>query len=123
MTQRNYRWFIIALMWAYMGMSCSDVRPENTTEKLFVAQWGLIGATNAVADMRANLSDEDYGVAKSIVLRAGTALDCAKWVAGVPGAVPVAICPTVTDTSALGYLALVNSLLIEAAAYYAARGE
>jgi len=115
----------LPLLFVLLGASCSEnTRPENTVEQLYVAQWTLIGATNAVADLKDTMAPEDYAVAKAAVLGAGVALDCAKFLAEVPGATqPTTICPTVSSPTPLGYLALVNKLLLEAASYYAARGD
>ena len=117
--------FILALCFALAGAACSEnARPQNTTEQLFVAQWTLIGATNAVADLKDTMDPEDYKVAKDAVLGAAVALDCAKFLAEVPGATqPTTICPTVASPTPLGYLALANELLLEAATYYASKGD
>lgn len=120
---RDYKLLVLLLALSCLGMSCSEnTRPENTTEKLFVAQWSLVGATNAVADLKGTLSADDYQNAKDIVLRAAIVLDCAKFASGVPGATAPAACPIVPDGSAASYLALLNSLLLEAARHTTSGG-
>lgn len=123
MTKAAPQYFILILLLALMGCP-ENVRPDNTTERIFVAQWTLIGATNAVADLKPYLSADDYANAKTAVLGAGVALSCAKMIANVPGAAQITDCPTIqTGQGVAGYLDLANKLLLQAASYYALKGE
>ena len=114
----------LVTVWALSGCA-QNVRPTNTTEKIFLAQWTVIGATNAVADLRPVLDPADYEQAKAIVLQAALALNCAKWAAQIPGATQPANCPVPTagSGSVTGYLNLVNVALAQAAIYYASKGD
>ena len=108
-------------------LTACAVTPESTNQRLIVADWSVTGAINAVADLKPVLSTEDYNAAATAVRTASTALSCAEHLNGIVVTVPgwnPAICPTlqVPNTTA-GYLNLTNQLLLQASAYYAAKGE
>lgn len=113
---------LLTILCGCASLSTQQTLPANTTEQLLVAQWSLVGATNAVADLKGTISQADYDNAKSIVLGAATALSCAKGAAGIK-VNPAPTCPQIPDKSVVGYIALANSLLLQAANYYAKRGE
>ena len=104
------------------------VTPESNIQRLYVAQWSVTGAANAVADLKPVLAPSDYEKAANTVRSAAKAVYCARDVAGVPPKAPSDWhhdqCPSlnVPHTTA-GYLGLANKLLLEASAYYAAKGE
>ena len=107
--------------------ACSTI-PETTKQRLIVADWSVTGAANAVADLKPVLSPDNYDKAANVVRKASDALNCAEAAAGieitVPGPWSPEVCRTfeVPNTPA-GYLVVVNRLLLEASAYYAAKGE
>ena len=117
---------MIAILAFVLVAGCATV-PETTMQRLIVADWSVTGAANAVADLHPTLHPSDYDNAKAAVLQASAALNCAESAAGITVKVPNfddTVCPTLgVPQTPVGYLSLVNQLLLKASQYYAARGE